>query len=158
VYLPGEDPKIFRDYLALVYSGNTYVKFKAQEFDTQSYEKVYKICQLYVLADRLQDTKSKTLIIDVMLSEAHKDGQLAVSKKTILLVYKNTPETCPLRNLLVNAYAIYSPGIYTDKFPKRFLFDLAATLMMIKQAKVEFEYLGDASDYHCEDSASDEDE
>ncbi|KAF2868938.1 hypothetical protein BDV95DRAFT_577969 [Massariosphaeria phaeospora] len=66
VELPEDEPDIFRLYVELLYSARLTTK-------TLAYE-VISLCKLYVLAEKLQDSLSKNLIIDALVATTRELG------------------------------------------------------------------------------------
>lgn len=156
--LPNEDPDIFKAYLALLYSGDAFVKLKEKDFRPSRDEDVHAMCQLYILAEKLEDTVSKNMIVELMIPEAQfLVAQLAVGDETISLVYKRTSKSCPFRRLILHAHVDCSLSLHEYPYPSEFLFDLAK-LLMGEVAYVETDWLGSASDYYCEDSECEDSE
>ncbi|KAB2105992.1 hypothetical protein AG0111_0g6179 [Alternaria gaisen] len=142
VTLLDEDPQTFRLYLNLVY---------ANQLATRGPEQWPKLCQLYVLAERLQDTKSKNEIVEGMYSFLNelllKPWSPSTRSKHYLpavataILFEGMTEKSRVRALLVDFYADFGDEILLREaqaeLPADFIYDVAVRLLG-KRAHVIF--------------------
>lgn len=90
------------------------------------------LCELNILADKLEDPKSRELaLIAYMGEDSNRPIPGADQAK---LVYPKTPESSPLRRLLVDSYGdrlqeVWTPEATAD-IPKKFFEELCNKLLM----------------------------
>jgi hypothetical protein len=121
---------IFQCYINLVYTGQLATK-------THDFEDEYTtLIELYVLAEKFQDTQAKNDIIDAML---HKSRIRSVADqlpymKDINYLYDGTMEGSKARKLLVDLYVDYGEMSMlhsNDEIPGEFLHDLSSRLLQL---------------------------
>ncbi|CAI9636163.1 unnamed protein product [Alternaria burnsii] len=142
VWLLDENPQTFRLYLNLVY---------ANQLATRGPDQWLKLCELYGLAERLQDTKSKNQIVEGMYgflnelllkpwspSTRSKDYLPAVATA---MLFEGMTEKSRVRALLVDFYAEFGDKILLREaqamLPADFIYDVAVRLLE-KRAHVIF--------------------
>lgn len=129
VKLPEDDPTAFELYEQLVYAGHvpglddTIMETrwdmlidvcKAPRVCEDEY---VALCQLYVLAEKLQDLQAKNSTTKALLSrfrceyDAVNDNACLPCAHAINIMYRNTPTMCPGREVLVDLYVWYG-GAY----------------------------------------------
>lgn len=120
VKLPDDDVEIFELYIQLLYTGKIP---SITDIAATAGDPVYiissehcRLCNLYVLAEKLQDRTAKDTIIDAVVEAAAEDPRKArvplaggylryfPSKYAIVDVYQGTPSSSPMRKLLVDFY------------------------------------------------------
>ncbi|KAF2122088.1 hypothetical protein BDV96DRAFT_682101 [Lophiotrema nucula] len=144
VTLPEDDPEIFALYLQAVYHAiiPTMRTQNAQEEDSccqVAREEYEKLCDLYVLVEKLQDNNVKNLVI-VALSEALRTVRLDGSRyvpdaKAVASAYDGTPEGSPLRAFLRDCWVYEAAWDYTSEphlFPQSFLYDVAVAMAELR--------------------------
>jgi hypothetical protein len=153
VDLPDDDPNTVKLYLNLVYANQLVINGTGQWL---------KLCQLYVLAEKLQDTTSKNKIIDGMLvfsQELVKETPLSVNSKRMLpaaatvKLYEGTPDRSQARKLLLDLYSDFGDESWLrseqTELPAEFICDVAVRLLQ-KRTCVIFgsKIMGPSSHYY----------
>ncbi|KAF1950252.1 hypothetical protein CC80DRAFT_598274 [Byssothecium circinans] len=162
VVLPDDDPEIFKLYLGLIFTNRVYVvKKKAEDVDylAHSEHEYGRLCELYILAEKLQDATSKNLLIDAILARSRQvdgDGMLRYPNSGIVaMVYDNTPESSPLRRLLVDFYADHwvTGWVLDAETPKDFFVDLVKQVLAVRPLPREENTTQtcDPKVYYCEE-------
>jgi hypothetical protein len=144
INLPEDDPKLFASYVQAVYIGGVpeHVEISDETFDKKSERRsqhYYSLLNLYVSADKLQDTKTKNYAIS-KIYKFHSEKQFTPGCRKIKLVYRNTAEDSPLRRLVSELYAFYVKRSFLAKsdfsaFPPEFLADLIHLLAVSAPAR-----------------------
>jgi hypothetical protein len=152
IELPDDEPKIFALYLQLLYTDKLPVKEieslrksgdsgDSSDNDDSEYWKLkdaecLELCQLYILADELQDVTSTNTVIDAILGVFKEmvdmdDGDLGpfLDFEVIKLVYDSTPMLSPLRQLMADHWVHRANKFWLgdedrDALPEDFLFDV----------------------------------
>jgi hypothetical protein len=134
VALPDEDPQTFRLYLNLVY---------ANQLATRGPKQWPKLCRLYVLAEKLQDTKSKNHIFEGMYgflnelllkpwSQSTKSKHDLPAVATAML-FEGMTKKSRVRALLLDFYADFGDEILLREaqaiLPVDFIYDVAVRLL-----------------------------
>ncbi|KAF1920341.1 hypothetical protein BDU57DRAFT_425817, partial [Ampelomyces quisqualis] len=148
VKLPEDDPDAFALYEQLIYTGNIPAFSDAPD-------RFISLVRLYVLAEKLQDIKTKNSAVDAIIAKvSHESESIASSNlfqapclpsnKAIRIMYEHTPSHCPGRQALLDCYIWYgqseSESNYDsddEKVPRQFLKDLAKDLMQYRQQSTE---------------------
>jgi len=134
VTLLDEDSQTFRLYLNLVY---------ANQLVTRGPEQWPKLCQLYVLAEKLQDTKSKNQIVEGMYSflnelllrpwSASTRSKHYLPAEATAMLFEGMTKTSRVRALLVDFYADFGDKILLREaqaiLPADFIYDVAGRLL-----------------------------
>jgi hypothetical protein len=141
VTLPDDDPSTFHLYLNLVY---------ANQLVTKGTEQWLKLCQLYVLAEKLQDITSKNRIIDgmhVFFNELVLKNLLSVDTQHMLpatataKLYQGTPCGSQARKLIVDLYTDFGDESWVSdkeaKLPTEFIYDIALRVLQ-RRARIIF--------------------
>ncbi|CAN9389134.1 unnamed protein product [Alternaria alternata] len=142
VWLLDEDPQTFRLYLNLVY---------ANQLATRGPDQWLKLCELYGLAERLQDTKSKNQTVEGMysfLNELLHSSMLPSVKWKHSLpavatakLFEGMTDQSQVRNLLLDFYTDFGDPILLREaqaeLPADFIYDVAVRLLE-KRAHVIF--------------------
>jgi hypothetical protein len=141
VTLPDDDPNTFHLYLNLVY---------ANQLVTKGTKQWLKLCQLYVLAEKLQDITSKNRIIDgmhVFFNELVLKNILSVDTKRMLpatataKLYEGTPCGSQARKLIVDLYTDFGEESWVSdkeaKLPTEFIYDIALRVLQ-RRARIVF--------------------
>ncbi|KAF2660741.1 hypothetical protein K491DRAFT_774638 [Lophiostoma macrostomum CBS 122681] len=125
IELQDDDPEIFSLYLQLLYTDKLPVKGRETPKSSDNLKKssdrehddfwrskdaeCIQICQLYILADKLQDVTSKNTVVDAIIEllqeiEVLEDADLGpfLDFDVINRVYDGTPESSPLRRLMTD--------------------------------------------------------
>jgi hypothetical protein len=144
INLPEDDPKLFASYVQAVYHGGVHEHLEVSDetFDKKSERRsqhYYSLLNLYVSADKLQDTKTKNYAIS-KIYKFHSEKQFTPGCRKIKLVYRNTTEDSPLRRLVSELYAFYVKRSFLAKsdfsaFPPEFLADLIHLLAVSAPAR-----------------------
>jgi hypothetical protein len=133
VALPEDASQTFRLYLNLVY---------ANQLVTKGTEQWLKLCQLYVLAEKLQDIKSKDQIIDGMHAFFNKlvlktplsvDTQHMLPAAATKKLYEGTQDRSQARKLLFDFYTEFGNESWLRdeqaELPAEFICDIAVRLL-----------------------------
>jgi hypothetical protein len=156
VKLPEDELEIFGLYIQLLYSGklplqdtlstkdggNVNINRESAEtvdnYDGDSINEEFgKLCQVYVLSDKLQDTTAKNAIIDAYVectNQHRKGGDGLPSFEEIKIVYSGTLPSSVMRRLIVDLYITYGNSFDIDKedrdaLPEDFLFELVVGMI-----------------------------
>jgi hypothetical protein len=152
VSLPEDDPDIFALYEQVVYTGHVPLfddELERVEKDCWSdtwceedacHHEYEALCQLYLLAEKLQDWKVKNTAIKAIVSKVthestvvHNDdsGPCLPSPTAIKFMYEGTLGNCPGRQVLLDCYVWYGQDKSLlnlndwKELPWKFLLDLA---------------------------------
>ncbi|KAF1950253.1 hypothetical protein CC80DRAFT_598275 [Byssothecium circinans] len=155
IRLPEDHPDVFGLYVAMIYMGRLYVL--PSESDT--YGGQHELCELYILADKLQDISSKNLVVDALLVHARRARICLSSIETLKFVYGNTPDGSLLRELLVDAFVDLMDDTWSDEeiddLPKEFLADLSNGLLRRRsKPKKKVIETCDPSNYYTKEPSS----
>jgi hypothetical protein len=154
VKLPDEAPDIFGLYLNLVYTGHVHTAHKSQEdlmaLDEDEFvgiicKEYWKLVKVYVLAESLQDVAARNAVVIAMLDLArvrYSDGVGVVpSSGAASFGYAGTPESSPLRRLLVDLICgrplqdiivdLHGGDQHGGRLNKEFVVDLATKVQEI---------------------------
>lgn len=128
--------KDFRLYVVLLYTS---------ELATKGPDEWLALCRLYVLAEYLVDRWAKNRVVDGMhayLTEVlptepkHESPRKLFSTEAVQVVYDGTPESSPLRRLMVDLYAIHGRDLWLkdvkDELPVDFLYDIALKMLQAR--------------------------
>ena len=104
VALKEDDPETFKAYLHWVYTGK--IASSAPGTGLVEYR---PLMQLYALAERLLDTELRDRLVEAIVAMSRERHPQAKNRNfpgpsEIKIVYENTPESSPLRRLLVDMY------------------------------------------------------
>lgn len=135
VKLPEDSAEIFGTYMNLVYTGMVATQLDDTNEETKhtklSAECIY-LCQLYVLAEKLQDALAKGSVREALRRldlEKNGEGRFVLPPlKAINLLYEGTCEGDPVRIVFVARYLTASPEQVKDivsKTPREFVAELA---------------------------------
>jgi len=130
VNLPEDDATIFSLYVQLLYTGKILTQDDDGEFN--------KLCQLYVLCEKLQDTDAKNEILQAMLATI-RGGMPSWAPGLLALktIYRGTPDNSPARRLLLDIfvergnYSCVAVHIQHGFYLPEFISDL--TVQLLKQ-------------------------
>jgi hypothetical protein len=173
VKLTEDEPEIFGLYIQLLYSGklplqdtpstkdggkvntNRESAEKAKDYDGDSInEEFRKLCQVYVLSDKLQDTTAKNAIIDAYIESTnqHLKGGLP-SLEEIKIVYSGTLPSSAMRRLIVDLYVTYGNSSDIDKRDRNvlaedFLFELVVGMLGRRSLPNDLKWFLNSPDYH----------
>ena len=142
------DCEIFDLYLNLVYHN----QIPAFNYGKIEYTKLAK---LYVMSERFLDTGAKNAVTEAIILKSkevdHPQLPLYPGPEDVKIIYDGTPESRPIRRLLVDIYASYGSldWVYgkSDAFEKEFLYDV---LCRIWKGNVESPY--ELHKYHEKES------
>ncbi|KAF2263549.1 hypothetical protein CC78DRAFT_518474 [Lojkania enalia] len=144
INLPEDSPEIFALYVHLLYTNSIPIKTEAPEDVTeiQTYvDTQYEtLASLYILAEKLQDTTTKDILTDTILSlsrEKQHDGtRYYPGEKVINIIYEGTVKECGARRMVRDFYAEYAGEEWfpeqVEGLPKEFLWDLVRVLVRRK--------------------------
>ncbi|KAF2122118.1 hypothetical protein BDV96DRAFT_682126 [Lophiotrema nucula] len=139
VELKEDDPITFQRYQSLIYAGSAAFPDPEKDQSRVGYAVLNlqkALVRIYILADKLQDTKSKALVTETLLAVRRKSWKMvdgtsedyAFSSSLIRIIYDDTPDSCPLRRMVVDDYAEVASGNWLarrEHFPPEFIYDLA---------------------------------
>ncbi|KAF2768007.1 hypothetical protein EJ03DRAFT_138188 [Teratosphaeria nubilosa] len=148
ITLPEDDADTFTAYAHWLYTG--YIATddnSSHDFDAQA--------ELFVLGEKLMNTKLRNDVIDIALETARSTEKLPTNC-TIDIIYEGTPKGSPARKLMVDIFIACASSEWIDKDPSNanheFLHELAIGLLDGRQkpklAEDEPLRLGPASAYH----------
>jgi hypothetical protein len=133
VMLPEANPDIFRLYLHLIYR---------DRLATKGPDEWLKLCRLYVLAEKLHETRAKNRIIDGMhalFTEIVTEDPVGLNVHKVLpaaattKLYQGTRNHNPARKILVDFYADCGNAVWLQtvqgQLPTDFVRDVAVSLM-----------------------------
>lgn len=159
ILLPEDDPITFRLYAVLTYTGFLTTKDLPSEWQS--------LVDIYVLAEKLQDTWAKNHIIDAMHSfVAEKlprnpaswvrmeriDG--CVSTASLIKLYEGTPSDSQARELVVDLFADNGTAEWLalagDLLPHEFLFEVTVRLLQKRPCVVIGNMLDRPSSHYYE--------
>lgn len=131
IILPDEDPHIVKGYIHWLYSG----KFPMPAVDKGA-PHFRRLSYAYIFGDRRMDPKFKNAIIDAFVATAAEFCSYP-SATTMAIVYEETPEGCPARQLLADfiAYrAKNTPDWNTEmgRYDKAMLVDIARAMIRVR--------------------------
>ncbi|KAJ4365521.1 hypothetical protein N0V83_008140 [Neocucurbitaria cava] len=124
VTLPEDRPDVFRLYLNLLYT---------KQIATKTW---ITLCQIYVLAEKLQDTSAKDSAIDAMHAalQEYAPKKPRLGFKSITELYSGTPEGSKVRKFVADYVADEGHDSWLkdpesgSSLPPEFVLDVAATL------------------------------
>ncbi|KAF3004770.1 hypothetical protein E8E13_001582 [Curvularia kusanoi] len=145
--MPEDDPEIFATYLHFICTnefcvlpntnGETQKEVKDSHLMTQM-----SLVRLYVLAEKLQDVKSKDGILRGIIKNCHivhppDDMRYLLGADPIAVLYKGTPKGSMARRIAVEykAWEGNAANITSVEWPKEFLAELAFELMTFGQCE-----------------------
>lgn len=133
--MPLDDPETVRLYLHFIHTNDTHASVTDTSpgvFKLQVEEKYMESAKINVLAEKLQDTQTKNVLIVRVLKTRmkHDDNHdcCLPSTSIIEVVYQGTPEGNKMRQMLVDTWTTVHPEHVLDHcktLPKGFLGDLA---------------------------------
>lgn len=153
IALPNDDPDIFNLYAHLVYTG---------KLATKGPKEYSCLCDLYVLAEKLEDTASKNCIVDGMHGLFHEILSRTASSTAVPQIlpvgatrrlYDDISNGSPARRLVVDFHAEHGDATWlrTEKtlLPAEFLYDIAVRLLQKRTSNVFGALLSrSSSEYH----------
>lgn len=120
------------------------------------FHEAHSLCDLYVLAEKLQDVVTKNAVVDAIIEislRTYPDGMIyEPGVFAVNTIYKGTPGPNPCRRALVDLYCYRYYGkdehwlLAPDVWPKDFFIDMMKIL--IKYTKPSENPLMDRSRYH----------
>ena len=143
VKLPEDSPKIFALYIDCAYtnqiSSDSVERNPPAKAENNTKEnidllkaEIWDLVHVYILAEKLLDGTTKNIVIETLFKLFHLTNPcLRPSECMIKEVYRNTPETSPLRRFLVDLRLDYASAKLRkeiDGLPKEYLLDLAIAL------------------------------
>jgi hypothetical protein len=136
VKLPEDDPEIFGNYLHHVLTNELCVLPDLLVLEGNGYEEKTVLIKLYVLAEKLQDTKSKNAIVRGLITSCCQKrsdgGAYFFNPKLATLLYKGTVSGSMARKVLVEMKAYDSVNteiLSKEGWPYEFLTELACELI-----------------------------
>jgi hypothetical protein len=157
IKLPDDDPHIFGIYLNLVYTGQLVTMRKSVEecskLDRATfYQHISKeyddLFSIYILVEKFQDVTAKNTIIvaviDMTRVKCEDASRAKASLRSINKVYEGTPDSSPLRRLLMDMYGAVSPTFILEHVYKHsccadLVKDLCKMLQETRSAKRAYE-------------------
>ena len=99
IKLPEDKPSVFEAYLTVLYTSKVPVIGATK--DENQYP---RLIDLYILADKLIDIRTKNVVVQAMMSRK-KEDHLKPSATSVAKLYGGTPVSSPARRLFVDIYA-----------------------------------------------------
>ncbi|KAF2241927.1 hypothetical protein BU26DRAFT_395163, partial [Trematosphaeria pertusa] len=104
VRMPDDDPEAFGIWLQLTYTGKMGIEDGSMEGN-----RVYELLMMvYVMAEKLIDSRTMDICMEATLKRMrtmqHDGYRHFPGSKPIRILYGGTPESSPMRRLLVDAY------------------------------------------------------
>lgn len=135
IKLPLDDPEVFAAYVNLVYTNNISMSGSAQTTTLQiAGDEHSRLCKLYILGEKLQDTAARNAAVVAILEVTHKqdmNGNRYVPNVALVnTLYKGTTEGSLGRRLMVGLrtnQTINSP-CQLDNVSRKFLVEPASAL------------------------------
>lgn len=137
IKLPDDEPKILALYIYWLYYGTLPVL--CDEPGRLGNSEYLDLVKAYVLGDKLLDTQFQDTAIDAIVEKSRsnaKDGKRCFpGGEVIEYAYRNTTESAPVRDLLVDMYVKHGKSAWlhdwTDSasMPQPFLLSLASKLL-----------------------------
>ena len=143
VKLPEDSPKTFALYIDCAYtnqiSSDSVERNPSKKAESNTKEntdliraEIWDLVHVYILAEKLLDGTTRNIVIETLFKLFHlRNTPFRPSGKMINKLYRNTPETSPLRCFLVDLSLNYAPVKLRKKIdvlPKEYLLDLAIAL------------------------------
>ncbi|KAG9204588.1 hypothetical protein G6514_000372 [Epicoccum nigrum] len=135
VHLPEDDVRAFDLYIHYIYNN----EFACSPSDDQyGEEERGTFARVYLLCEKLQDSRSKNCIIKALsdsIYQIRSNGRWSIPEFAVVeILYKGTFKGSPVRRMLVEIFAQgVSPNSMSrtgiDKYPEEFLQELAVCLM-----------------------------
>lgn len=126
-------PYVFEIYLSLLYTGTLATKNRLRNHETA--EEYEVLARIYVLAERLQDTKAKNFISEAILELSRElittSSRAPISISAVEIIYGGTPESSQARRLFVDLFADHGGDEWLPAnadIPHDFLYDLSIRL------------------------------
>ncbi|KAF2789746.1 hypothetical protein K505DRAFT_215280, partial [Melanomma pulvis-pyrius CBS 109.77] len=145
VKFPYDRGPIFKLYLQHLYRGDFPLRKSARtqeqcELPSMTYfHEVHSLCDLYVLAEKLQDVVTKNAVVDAIIEislRIYPDGRVYEPDVfAVKSIYEGTPGPNPCRRMLVDLYCHRYYGkddhwlLAPDVWPKDFFVDMMKTLI-----------------------------
>jgi hypothetical protein len=154
IHLPDDEPEIFALYVHWLYYGTLPVF--CDEPGLPGNSEYLNLVKAYVLGDKILDSRYQDEAIDAIVEKCQSKAQDGANwfpvGEVIRYAFDNTNESAPIRELLVDMYAIHGKRIWLQDWaepanvPQPFLFKLATTLLDWRNgAKLSFQ----SSRYHA---------
>lgn len=110
------------------------------------------LAQLYVLAEKLQDTITKNIVLEAMILCAREHPYSLPGAHVVRIVYDGTPRNSPMRKLLVDRFTqradAFTLRLALALWPRDFLEDLSIQLVIKRLPAASDPIMtGGASDY-----------
>jgi hypothetical protein len=154
IHLPDDEPEIFALYVHWLYYGTLPVF--CDESGLPGNSEYLNLVKAYVLGDKILDSRYQDAAIDAIVEKCQSKAQDGANwfpvGEVIRYAFDNTNESAPIRELLVDMYAIHGYRAWLEDWaepaslPQPFLFKLASTLLDWRHgAKLTFQ----PSRYHA---------
>ncbi|GFF94256.1 hypothetical protein IFM47457_09823 [Aspergillus lentulus] len=137
IHLPDDESEIFALYVHWLYYGTLPVF--CDEPGLPGNSEYLNLVKTYVLGDKILDCKFQDAAIDAIvekcLSKVQDGASWSPVGEVIRYAFDNTSESAPIRELLVDMYAIYGKRVWLQDWaepanvPQPFLFKLASKLL-----------------------------
>ncbi|KAJ4313386.1 hypothetical protein N0V94_006970 [Neodidymelliopsis sp. IMI 364377] len=156
VKLPDNDAGVFALYMHFVHTNELAVGTNRVPQDADVGYEQFALMQIYVLAEQLQDIKTKNAVLKAILHGTNKkrehDGcRYYPGEEAINILYKGTPPGSPARKLLVDMYVSYDVPEWkpTDaEWHGEFIREIAVELLNRKtRQKASYECVEDFKPY-----------
>lgn len=143
VKLPEDSPKTFALYIDCAYtnqiSSDSVERNPSKKAESNTKEntdlikaEIWGLVHVYILAEKLLDGTTRNIVIETLFKLFHLENPpFRPGGEMINIVYRNTPETSPIRRFLVDLRLDDAPVELRkaiDVLPKEYLLDLAIAL------------------------------
>lgn len=129
IHLPEVSPDLFRVYLGWVYSHTVECDHAMADDDWAHINEQAKFCELYLLADALDDIKLRNKTMEIMVTQARG----LPHPHTLMRVYERTPCSSLIREMLVDRAVLRLRrddfARYIAEYPAEFVQEVAMQLM-----------------------------
>jgi hypothetical protein len=145
IHMPEDDPEKMHLYLHFLYTNELsarVVDTTRDGFKTQMRQYYLQLMQVYVLAEKLQDTRTKNALVhkvfDAVYLHEEDERWYLPSSAAVAYLYENTLEGNSMRKLVAAFYTMLAPNtlsVHRDVLPKEFLCDLISALRLAKKER-----------------------
>jgi hypothetical protein len=133
--LPDIDPQVFQDYLSWIYSGRLDLSTGVHEDSGSRDRLVVRYLELYLVGDALDDLLLRNKVIRLLVM----DTSVLPRPSIVERVWKKTPESSPIRKVLVDRATIRTKRDFLTSnlvhFPRGFVLQVAVSLLQEVPAK-----------------------
>ncbi|KAF2803316.1 uncharacterized protein BDZ99DRAFT_453580 [Mytilinidion resinicola] len=153
INLPEDSPAVFSLYMHHLYTSK--LATAPNEGTPDSGSEHYTLAQLYVFAEKIQDSKCKNDIVDAMVAHTFEGPRLRwPGTRTINTIYRGTAGPCTARRFLVDIHAVergsaWCANHHREEYPAEFIWDVITRMSERKppsHSRIVLSYTG--SRYH----------